>query len=91
MIELTTSKGYHCEISEEALDDFELLEDLVAAQNGESSRILMAAKRLLGEEQMKELKDAVRSENGRVKASDIFATISEIFSILTEKNRHAKK
>lgn len=91
MIELTTSKGFNCEIADEALDDYELLEDLVAAQNGEQLRIMEAARRLLGNDQMKELKEFVRSENGRVKASDIFATISEIFTILTEKNRHAKK
>jgi hypothetical protein len=91
MIDITTSKGFTCAIPEEALDDYELLEDLVAAQNGEQLRIMDAARRLLGNDQMKELKEFVRSENGRVKASDIFAAVSEIFAILTEQNKHAKK
>lgn len=91
MIELTTSKGYNFTIADEALDDFELLEDLIAAQNGDQLRIMTACRRLLGDEQMTALKDKLRGENGRVKASEVMAVISEIFTQLIEKNQRAKK
>lgn len=55
----------------EALDDYDLLEDLTAFDKGERGRLGAILNQFLGEEQHGRLRDALRGENGRTKASDM--------------------
>lgn len=79
MITGKTNSGFEFEIEEEALDDYDLIEDFLAMDSGETVRIFSAIKRLLGEEQEKRLKDHVRYSSGRVSAKRMIEAAGEIF------------
>lgn len=65
-------------VTVDALDDYDLLEDLTAFDKGDVSRLAAILNQFLGEEQHELAKDAVRGENGRVKASDMAAFFYEL-------------
>lgn len=84
MIKETLKNGFEVEIPDENLDDYELLEDLAALDEGEENtgKIVSGAyKRLLGGEQYKALKEHIRSEAGRVSATAMLETLQEIFEL----------
>lgn len=84
MIQGKTEKGFEYLISDEAVDDFELLEDLAKISDGDPSSTVKAMARLLGEDQLKKMKDFYRSESGRVKASDLMGAFKEIMQASKE-------
>ena len=84
MIKGKTKSGFEFEIEEEVLDDYEILEDLCAVDNGEVNKIPKVASNILGEEQMKKLKEHLRGENGRVSASKMGEAIGEILTWCVE-------
>lgn len=59
-------EGREWTISQDALDDFELLDDLAELENGNAVRLPSALKRLLGAEQYREAMAVLRNEQGRV-------------------------
>lgn len=86
-----TVRGVELVIPAAAVDDFELMEDLVAAQDAEESddpkeraqagvlafRVL---KRLLPDSELSKLKEALRDEvTGRVPQSEMMSALIEIF------------
>lgn len=75
-----TKSGFEFCIEEEVLDDYELLEDLCAIDEGETNKIPKVAIRILGDEQVKRLKDHIRGENGRVSALKMGEAIGEILT-----------
>ena len=78
MVEGTLKNGFEYKVEDDALDDYELLEDLIgSAEDG--SKYFKAAKRLLGEEQHNALKEYCRGEDGRVRATAVMECIEEIF------------
>lgn len=83
MIKETLKNGFEVEIPDENLDDYELLEDLAALDEGEENtgKIVSAYKRLLGEGQYKALKEHIRGEAGRVSATAMLETLQEIFEL----------
>lgn len=82
----TTESGFQYSIDQEVMDDYELLEDLCEVDNGNAGKITAAARRLLGNEQLKALKEHLRNENGRVPASKMIEEISQIFKDQSVKN-----
>ena len=78
MIEGKTASGFEYKITEDALDDYDLLEALTDIDSGNYQKITVVVDHLLGKEQKEMLKKHIR-ENGRVSAK---AMISEIFEIL---------
>lgn len=74
-----TESGFEFELDEDCLDDYELLEDLCDIDNGDASKITIAANRLLGKEQMEALKNHVRNEKGKVSAAKMVDEITQIF------------
>ena len=60
-----TSKEHEYEISDDALDDYEFLELMLALDKGESADLPAAFTMLLGKEGEKRAKDYVRGDNGR--------------------------
>lgn len=78
MINGTTKSGFYYEISDDQLDDYELLETICEVDNGNNVLIPKVAELVLGKKQLSELKEHLRNENGRVKTSDMFREIMEI-------------
>ena len=79
MITGTTSSGFAFEIEEDALDDWELLDELAAVDEGDYKHITKVPKMLLGAEQTKALKEHLRGVDGRVSAQDMVTAINDIF------------
>ena len=52
-----TSSGFEYELNEEALDDYELLEDLCEMDAGNMSKMSSVMNRLIGAEQKERLKE----------------------------------
>lgn len=75
-----TKTGFEYTISDEAVDDYELLEELMKIDDGDFSGITKATRRLLGKEQLDRLKEHLRNDNGRVSA---VAMMNEVSDILT--------
>ena len=68
------------EIEEEVLDDYELLEIICDIDAGEHQKIIIAFKLLLGEEQLKTLKDKIRGKCGHVSTTEMMTAFSEIMT-----------
>lgn len=77
---IITSSGFECEIDEDALDDYELLDALTKVDKGQNDRITDAVDLLLGDEIKQRLIDHVRKENGR---ASVEAVVKEFGEILT--------
>lgn len=80
MIKGTTTSGFEFEIEDEALDDYELLEDLAALDNGEISKLFSVSDRFLGTVQHVLLKEHLRGKTGRVSAAKMMEEITEIMN-----------
>lgn len=78
MIKGETKTGFKFEIEEEVLDDYELLETLVDADNGNNMALFSVIDMVLGDEQKKALKEHIREIHGRVPASAMIAEIMDI-------------
>lgn len=77
MIKGKTKSGFAFEMSEDLLDDFELIE-LFAKVNDNIMYVGQLAEKLLGTEQKKALMEHLRGEDGRVKTSDVLAALTDI-------------
>lgn len=78
-------RGVKIEVSADALDDWELIEAIAAADSGDPAAAMQlpsVIRRLLGDHAYTELKDAVRDENGRVRAATMGEVLGEIFAEL---------
>ncbi len=82
IIAVTTAKGFVYEVDEEALDDIELVEELVEMETKDGSKAGSVARRVLGEEGKKKLYEDLRTESGRVPLSEVVKTIYEILTAL---------
>lgn len=86
-MQITTATGFVCEIEDEALDDMELLEGLIAIDHGESDQLSFVLNRLLGDETKKALYDHVRTESGRVPTKAVSEELAEIFKALSPEQK----
>ena len=90
--EVTTETGFHCEIDEEALDDFELLEALANMDaQGDGVKIISGFNKsmelLLVVEQKAQLYEHIREQYGRVKMSALKTELLQIFTGLSEDKK----
>lgn len=81
-----TNSGFEFDVSKDALDDYELLEDLADVSDGKEGKIVNVIRKMLGEEQKARLKEHLRDERGKVAASKMIQEIKEIFEALKAKN-----
>lgn len=80
-----THQGITLVVLREALDDFELLDDLAALQADEkkgSIRFPPLLRRLAGEEGYRAVTDGMRGSNGRVPIAQTVQFILEVFQAL---------
>ena len=87
MITAETKDGFAVELSEEALDNVELLDALAAVQDSDVLSLGRTIRLLMGKAQAKKRYDHLRTEDGRVPASAVESAIMELFqSINAGKN-----
>lgn len=84
MIKGKTDSGFAFTISDDAANDWEILEGLNDIDNGDATAVVGILKRLIDNDQYKKLKEHVRDENGRVPAT---AMMEELKSILRASNK----
>lgn len=78
MLKGKTKTGFEFEITDETLDNYELLE-AIGDMDENPTVITKIVRLLLGKEGTKKLKDHVRMEDGTVPASKMNDEITEIF------------
>lgn len=88
MKKITLNSGLELEIDEEAMNDMELLDLLVEADDGNVLATSKAATMLLGKEQKTALYNSLRTEGGRVPADGFFKALGEIFGKLGESGKN---
>lgn len=76
-----TLHGLTVSVANEALDDFELLDDLGRAEDGNSGRVPSMLRRLLGDDAPKVL-EHFRGKNGRVPVSPVVEFIQDLFEAI---------
>lgn len=87
MIKGKTKTDFEFEIEEDVLDDWELLEALVDIDNGHIGGAVTALTLLLGDKQLKKLKEHCRNEStGKVSQKSMFEELSDILKSGNEKN-----
>ena len=79
--------GFSLRIEEDALDDWELMEALIQMDSAHPEAALKALPLLIGEEQMKKLKEHLRTPGGRVPMSKMVQVFGEVFSTLNEAKK----
>lgn len=75
----TTTTGFHYDVDDEIRDDMELLEGLIAIDNGDLQALPKVLVSILGQKQKDALYDHCRSEKGRVSSQKVMAELKEIF------------
>lgn len=78
-----TKSGFEYKVDEAVTDDWELYEHLGAGNAYEEG---LGARKVLGEEQYKALKDHCRDENGRVPVKKFDEEFGEILMAVQSKN-----
>lgn len=84
MIEVKTSAGNTYMIDKGCSDDMELLDALIALDEGEMGGMRRVIKQLLGDEGKKTLYEANRKDNGRVSADGVMNELREIMELLPQ-------
>lgn len=79
MITGKTSSGFEYELSDDAFDDYELLETLRKVDKGETGYIVDAIDMLFEEKQKDALKAHIRNNSGKVSATKLLGEVMEIF------------
>lgn len=79
MITGETKSGFIYSVSNEALDDYELLETLASIDAGDSGLIPQMVTLLLGEEQKNKLKEHCKVD-GRISSAKMLSEVSEILT-----------
>lgn len=81
MAKVKTSTGFEAEVDESFRTDWEYFEALEAAAAGKVTGQVQLARCLLGEEDLKRLKDHCREENGRVSAEKMTDELFELIKL----------
>lgn len=74
-----TSTGFEFLLSDDVMDDYELLEVLSSIDTGDYTLVPKMVEMLLGKEQKESLKDHLRNKNGKVSVKGMMEEVMEIF------------
>lgn len=80
MLKGTTESGFEYEISDETLDDYELLEELAEIDSGNMGKLPEVVEDILGTEQKEMLKKHIKGEYGRVSISNMLKELTQILN-----------
>ena len=84
---IKTASGFECDIDEAALDDMELLDDLVALDSGDVSKFSSAIRKILEPADKDRLYDHLRNDSGRVPVSAFGVELGDIIKGLNSKKK----
>lgn len=87
LTEITTASGFRCSVEEDALNDMELLENLIALDKGDAAALPDLLLQLLGASGKKALYDHVRTAHGRVPAGAVMTELGEILEALKTRKK----
>jgi len=81
IIHVKTASGFEADIRTDALDDFELIEDLARIDKGDLLAVSSALSRLLGEEQKKKLLEFCRDPKTKISSfTRVSSVLMELFT-----------
>ena len=84
MVNGVTKSGFEFVITDDALDDYELLEALCDIDNGDMGQVPKMVERLLGRDQKNALKAHIKAIKGKVSSKAMIEEISDIFAASNE-------
>lgn len=88
----TTKTGFEAEVSEEALDNMELIDALAEMEDGSIRALRRALHILVGEDSTRRLYDHLRTPDGRVPVSELCDALKELIdSVQSGKNSGASR
>ncbi|MBQ6035776.1 MAG: hypothetical protein IJL43_00555 [Lachnospiraceae bacterium] len=90
-MKIKTSDGFVCEVNEEALGDWELVEKLIEVDKGNPAVLPDVMKDMFGEDGYQAAKEHVRTEKGRVPTAKLSALFFEILGKAKEASEDKKK
>lgn len=73
------SSGLELEISEDVMNDMELVDILAEAGENDPIAVSKICKKIMGTENRKKLYDSVRNDAGRIPVEKISSAVEEIF------------
>lgn len=79
MEKITLENGLELEIDLDLLDDWDFFELLRQIDKGDTGAIVDVIPTALGNEQFNKVKDYLKNEHGRVRASDMVTIFYEVF------------
>lgn len=89
MRKITLSDGFEMELSEDAMDNMELVDALTEMKNDNDTLAVSKITRLiLGEENRRKLYDHIRLEDGRVPVKSLSKAVAEIIHAYGEKGKN---
>ena len=84
MVSVKTKTGFECDIDEDRLDDWEVLDQISGMEDGDLLQAPRLLKKLLSKEDVRKLMDLHREESGRVPTEAIMDELLDIFGQVKE-------
>lgn len=81
----TTKSGFKFDIKMDAMNDYELLEDLTEIDGGNYNKFPSACSKILGEKQYKALKEHCRNDKGIVPIDALVLEFNEMMNLVSAK------
>ena len=89
MKKIKLNSGVTLNIEDDVLNNMELLDDLVAMDNGDWRAMSNVMQKVLKDEERKKLYDAIRNEKGVVQIDTVSDALNEIFGKLGETGKNS--
>lgn len=89
MLKGTTSSGFKFEVSEDVLDNMELVDTLAEMQDDNPLEVSKVVRIVLGPEQRLALYEHLRTEDGRVPVMAVSEAIMDIFNAFGQKGKNS--
>lgn len=89
MLKGTTSSGFKFEVSEDVLDNMELVDTLAEMQDDNPLEVSKVVRIVLGPEQRSALYENLRTEDGRVPVMAVSEAIMDIFNAFGQKGKNS--
>lgn len=89
MKKIKLNSGVTLNIEDDVLNNMELLDDLVAMDDGDWRAMSNVMQKVLKDEERKKLYDAIRNEKGVVQIDTVSDALNEIFGKLGETGKNS--
>lgn len=85
---VTTRSGFECEVDENVLNDMEIIDLALEADEDEQNQLIIYGKlirKILPEDTKKRLYEHIRDESGRVPPDALLAELTDMFNDINKK------